>query len=206
MTKVLISLSGECTVQRDQLKEKYDLIFGVDGGTEFLYRLFLVPTHIIGDFDSIKSSTKDRAKRDGAKVLTFNEDKDETDLEIALKTAKKFEAESITIIGGEGKELDHLFSNLLCISSFKDKEVTRLITKTESIIFSNQKVYDVEENKIFSILPLTDLDNLTIRGSKWDIQDESIPYGSSRTLRNIALENTLEVHCKSGKFCVVIKN
>ena len=104
MTKVLISLSGECTVQRDQLKEKYDLIFGVDGGTEFLYRLFLVPTHIIGDFDSIKSSTKERAKRDGAKVLTFNEDKDETDLEIALKTAKKFEAESITIIGGEGKE------------------------------------------------------------------------------------------------------
>ena len=206
MTKVLISLSGECTVQRDQLKEKYDLIFGVDGGTEFLYRLFLVPTHIIGDFDSIKSSTKDRAKRDGAKVLTFNEDKDETDLEIALKTAKKFEAESITIIGGEGKELDHLFSNLLCISSFNDKEVTRWITKTESIIFSNQKVYDVEENKIFSILPLTDLDNLTIRGSKWDIQDESIPYGSSRTLRKIALENTLEVHCKSGKFCVVIKN
>ena len=206
MTKVLISLSGECTVQRDQLKEKYDLIFGVDGGTEFLYRLFLVPTHIIGDFDSIKSSTKDRAKRDGAKVLTFNEDKDETDLEIALKTAKKFEAESITIIGGEGKELDHLFSNLLCISSFNDKEVTRWITKTESIIFSNQKVYDVEENKIFSILPLTDLDNLTIRGSKWDIQDESIPYGSSRTLRNIEVENTLEVHCKSGKFCVVIKN
>tara|TARA_B100001094_G_C18127777_1_gene770449 strand:- start:723 stop:1343 length:621 start_codon:yes stop_codon:yes gene_type:complete len=206
MTKVLISLSGECTVQRDQLKEKYDLIFGVDGGTEFLYRLFLVPTHIIGDFDSIKSSTKDRAKRDGAKVLTFNEGKDETDLEIALKTAKKFEAESITIIGGEGKELDHLFSNLLCISSFNDKEVTRWITKTESIIFSNQKVYDVEENKIFSILPLTDLDNLTIRGSKWDIQDESIPYGSSRTLRNIALENTLEVHCKSGKFCLVIKN
>ena len=206
MTKVLISLSGECTVQRDQLKEKYDLIFGVDGGTEFLYRLFLVPTHIIGDFDSIKSSTKDRAKRDGAKVLTFNEDKDETVLEIALKTAKKFEAESITIIGGEGKELDHLFSNLLCISSFNDKEVTRWITKTESIIFSNQKVYDVEENKIFSILPLTDLDNLTIKGSKWDIQDESIPYGSSRTLRNIALENTLEVHCKSGKFCVVIKN
>ena len=206
MTKVLISLSGECTVQRDQLKEKYDLIFGVDGGTEFLYRLFLVPTHIIGDFDSIKSSTKDRAKRDGAKVLTFNEDKDETVLEIALKTAKKFEAESITIIGGEGKELDHLFSNLLCISSFNDKEVTRWITKTESIIFSNQKVYDVEENKIFSILPLTDLDNLTIRGSKWDIQDESIPYGSSRTLRNIALGNTLEVHCKSGKFCVVIKN
>ena len=206
MSKVLISLSGECSVQRDQLKEDYDLIFGVDGGTEFLYRLFLVPTHIIGDFDSIKSSTKERAKRDGARVLAFDEDKDETDLEIALKTAKEFQADSITIVGGEGKDLDHLFSNLLCISSFNDKEVTKWITKTECIIFSDQKIYDAEENKIFSILPLTDLKNLTIKGSKWDIEDETIPYGSSKTLRNVATRNTLEVHCKSGKFCLVFKN
>jgi thiamine pyrophosphokinase len=206
MTKVLISLSGDCSVQRDQLKEEYDLIFGVDGGTEFLYKLFLVPTHIIGDFDSIKSTTKDRAKRDGAKVLAFNVDKDETDLTIALKTAREYQAESITIIGGEGKELDHLFSNLLSISSFNNKEVIKWITKKERIIFSNQKIYDAEKNKIFSILPLTDLDNLTIRGSKWDIEDESIPYGSSRTLRNLAQQKTLEVFCKTGKFCLVIKN
>ena len=58
MTKILISLNGDCTAEKDQLREDYDLIFGVDGGTEYLYKLFLVPTHIIGDFDSIKEATK----------------------------------------------------------------------------------------------------------------------------------------------------
>ena len=206
MTKILISLNGDCTAEKNQLREDYDLIFGVDGGTEYLYKLLLVPTHIIGDFDSIKEATKNRAERDGAKILTFSKEKNQTDLEIALQTAKEYMADSITIIGGEGKELDHLFSNLLNISSFNDKEVIKWITKMENIIFSNQKTFDVITNKIFSILPLSNLGYLTISGSKWDIENENIPYGSSRTLRNLALRDKIDVYSKTGKFCLIIKN
>ena len=79
------------------------------------------------------------------------------------------------------------------------------ITTTILLIYALRRINEYE-NKIFSILPLTDLENLTIKGSKWDIEDETIPYGSSKTLRNVATRNTLEVHCKSGKFCLVIKN
>jgi thiamine pyrophosphokinase len=62
---------------------------------------------------------KDVRRRDGAKILSFSVDKDKTDLELALETTKELNVESITIIGGEGKELDHLFSNFLKLSSFK---------------------------------------------------------------------------------------
>jgi thiamine pyrophosphokinase len=80
------------------------------------------------------------------------------------------------------------------------------ITKVENIIFNTQMVFEVEKNKVFSILPLSDLDSLSIKGSKWDILNEDIPYGSSRTLRNITLSNEIEVHCKNGNFCLIIKN
>ena len=206
MSNILISLNGECSVNRNQLNKSYDYIFGVDGGTEFLYKLFFIPTHIIGDLDSIKSGTKKRAKRDGAKILSFSVDKDKTDLELALETTKDLNVESITIIGGEGKELDHLFSNFLKLSSFKQHGTIKWITKVENIIFNTQMVFEVEKNKVFSILPLSDLDSLTIKGSKWDILNEDIPYGSSRTLRNITLSNEIEVHCKNGNFCLIIKN
>ena len=107
---------------------------------------------------------------------------------------------------GEGKELDHLFSNFLKLSSFKHHGIIKWITRVENIFFNTQMVVEVEKNKVFSILPLSDLDSLTIKGSKWDILNEDIPYGSSRTLRNITLSNEIEVHCKNGNFCLIIKN
>jgi thiamine pyrophosphokinase len=149
---------------------------------------------------------KDVRRRDGAKILSFSVDKDKTDLELALETTKELNVESITIIGGEGKELDHLFSNFLKLSSFKQHGTIKWITKVENIIFNTQMVFEVEKNKVFSILPLSDLDSLSIKGSKWDILNEDIPYGSSRTLRNITLSNEIEVHCKNGNFCLIIKN
>jgi|TARA_B110000438_G_scaffold4983_1_gene4961 thiamine pyrophosphokinase len=206
MINILISLNGECTVTKNQLLKKYDYIFGVDGGTKYLYNLSYLPTHIIGDFDSIKTSTKNTAAKDGATILTYDKNKNETDLEIALEVAKQHGSESITIIGGEGKELDHLFSNLLTISAFNKTEHIEWITKNETIIFSPNNNFYTEVDKIFSIITLSQLTNLTIKGSKWDIDNMDIPYGSSRTLRNIALQKDIEVYCDDGKYCIVLKN
>jgi thiamine pyrophosphokinase len=89
MTKILISLNGDCTAEKNQLREDYDLIFGVDGGTEYLYKLLLVPTHIIGDFDSIKEATKNRAERDGAKILTFSKEKKSNGFRNCFRNSKR---------------------------------------------------------------------------------------------------------------------
>ncbi len=45
MKNVIVSLAGECSISRDKL-EKYDYVIGVDSGTEYLYKLFLIPTAI----------------------------------------------------------------------------------------------------------------------------------------------------------------
>ena len=56
MKNVIVSLAGECSISRDKLEE-YDYVIGVDSGTEYLYKLFLIPDLIIGDLDSINSKT-----------------------------------------------------------------------------------------------------------------------------------------------------
>ena len=45
MKKVILSLAGECSINRDQL-EQYDFVIGVDSGAEYLYKLFLIPNLI----------------------------------------------------------------------------------------------------------------------------------------------------------------
>ena len=206
MSNILISLNGECSIERNQLQSEYQLIFGVDGGTEFLYKLFLQPDQIIGDFDSIDDNTKKRALRDGAEISAFSSDKDKTDLEIALGIAKENNASDITIIGGEGKELDHLFANLLTLSSFHSTEEIKWITKLETIIFSKKNYFKLKKNTVFSILPLSNIKNLSIKGAKWEIKNEEIPYGSTKTLRNISLDDKIFIDATNGKYCLIVKN
>jgi thiamine pyrophosphokinase len=53
---------------------------------------------------------------------------------------------------------------------------------------------------------LSRIENLSIKGAKWDIDNENIPYGSTRTLRNSALSEEIFIEAKNGKFCLIVKN
>ena len=205
MKNVIVSLAGECSISRDKL-EKYDYVIGVDSGTEYLYKLFLIPDLIIGDLDSINSKTLDRAKKDKAEIISYEIDKDKTDFELALNYLKINNYKNITIIGGESGELDHLFGNLLAISAFHTKEYIEWKQSDKNIIFSDSEIINVDSGKVFSVIPLSSLEGVSINGARWNIKNENIDYGSSKTLRNVTNTNLLKIRVNSGKFCLVIEN
>ena len=205
MKNVIVSLAGECSISRDKL-DKYDYVVGVDSGTEYLYKLFLKPDLIIGDLDSINTKTLDRAKKDEAEIISYEINKDKTDFELALNFLKINNYENITIIGGESGELDHLFGNLLTISAFHKKEYIEWKQSDKNIIFLNSEIINVDSGKIFSLIPLSTLQGVSINGARWNIKNENIDYGSSKTLRNITNTNILKIRVDSGKFCLVIEN
>ena len=205
MKKVILSLAGECSINRDQL-EQYDFVIGVDSGAEYLYKLFLIPNLIIGDLDSINSKTLDRARKDKAEIISYETDKDKTDFELALNYLKINNYQNITIIGGESGELDHLFGNLLTISAFHTKEYIEWKQSDKNIIFTNSEIINVEGGKVFSLIPLSPLEGVSINGARWNVKNENINYGSSKTLRNVTNSNILKIRVDSGKFCLVIEN
>ena len=205
MKNVIVSLAGECSISRDKLEE-YDYVIGVDSGTEYLYKLFLIPDLIIGDLDSINSKTLNRAKKDKAEIISYEVDKDKTDFELSLNYLKINNYKNITIIGGESGELDHLFGNLLTLSAFHTKEYIEWKQADKNIIFTNSEIINVESGKVFSLIPLSSLEGVSINGARWNIKNENIDYGSSKTLRNVTNTNLLKIRVNSGKFCLVIEN
>ena len=62
-----------------------DYIIGVDKGIEYLYENNIKPNIILGDFDSINPSLLKDIKEIVTEVLTFPEEKDFTDSQLALK-------------------------------------------------------------------------------------------------------------------------
>ncbi len=205
MKNVIISLAGECSISRDQLEE-YDFVVGVDSGTEYLYKLFLIPNLIIGDLDSINTKTLERAKKDSVEIISYEVDKDKTDFELTLDYIKIKGSNNITVIGGESGELDHLFGNLISISAFHTNEHIEWKQSKKNIIFPNSELIKIERGKVFSLLALSNLEGVSINGAKWNIKNKNIKYGSTKTLRNITNAEVLKVRVDSGNYCLVIEN
>ncbi len=82
----------------------------VDGGLDHALTAGLEPTHLVGDLDSVTEEGLAWAARH-AEISRHPADKDQTDTELALALASKFDPERITLVGG-GDRLDHTFAGI----------------------------------------------------------------------------------------------
>lgn len=113
---------------------------GADFGAYHLIKNQILPAMVVGDFDSLNQQQKSElfASISQSQIIQVNSEKDETDLEIALNSARDFldQDSQIQIYGATGGRLDHELSNLtiLAKANFQD-----LIDKV-SIIDSQNKI------------------------------------------------------------------
>ena len=55
----------------------------------------------------------------------------------------------------------------------------------------------------FSIIPLSDLSNLSIDGAEWNLENKNIQFGETTTLRNVANKDEINVNCDKGVFAFI---
>ena len=86
-------------------KEKPELLIAADKGLAFFEEKNLLPTQIVGDFDTLGDSLLPKYEALGVEIRKFNPVKDATDTEIAVRLAMELGAECIHILGAsEGSE------------------------------------------------------------------------------------------------------
>ena len=100
----------------------------------------------------------------------------------------------------------HLFGNLLSIAAFHNKENIEWKQSNQNIIFPNSELINTESGKFFSLVPLSNLVGVSIDGARWNIKNENIQYGSTKTLRNITSGDILKIRVDSGVYCLIIQN
>jgi thiamine pyrophosphokinase len=82
----------------------------VDGGLDHALAAGLEPSHLVGDLDSVTEGGLAWAARH-ADISRHPANKDQTDTELALASAAKFDPERITLVGG-GDRLDHTIAGI----------------------------------------------------------------------------------------------
>ena len=203
MKNYLISIGGNSTSNILSIESNFDEIIAVDSGVEHLFKLSLDPTTLIGDLDSISENSLDKVKKNGVDIIAFNSNKDQTDFELALNYLEVVENSIIYIIGGESGEIDHLLSIFLLIPSKSFFENIIWVYGDKKIIFRQKLKLNVKKMSKFSIIPLSDLSNLSIDGAEWNLENKNIQFGETTTLRNVANKDEINVNCDTGVFAFI---
>ena len=203
MNNVLISLSGNCSIRYELKELTFDEIIGVDNGTAHLFDRYITPTKVLGDLDSITPTLLEKVKNLNIDLIRYEPDKNKTDFELSLDSINEPNEKNIYIIGGEEGEIDHLFSIFSLITNYDFCTNVTWLYKDKTVIFRNNVSIFLDKGTKFSILPITRLMSLTISGAKWNLNEEKIEAGSSRTLRNESADNQIMISCSEGLFSVI---
>jgi thiamine pyrophosphokinase len=203
MKNYLISIGGNSTSNVLNIESNFEEIIAVDSGVEHLLNLSLDPNTLIGDLDSISKKSLDEVKKNGVKILAFNSNKDQTDFELALNYLEEAEKSKVYIIGGESGEIDHLISIFLLIPSKSFFENIIWLYGDKRIIFRQKIELNIKKLTKFSIIPLSDLTNLSIDGAEWNLDNKDIRFGETLTLRNNTNEEQLNIRCDKGVFALI---
>ena len=203
MTNILVSLSGNCSTNQNLIDKDFTEIIGVDSGAMHLFNRSITPTTVLGDLDSIESSLLKKIKKMDIDLINYETDKDKTDFELSLNNIDNPNEKNIYLIGGEGGEVDHLFSIFSLIINYEFAENLTWFYKDKTIIFKTNVSIKMELGSNFSIIPITQLESLTITGAKWDVNKIDVKPGSTKTLRNISISDEVTINCKNGLFSVI---
>ncbi|RWZ60586.1 thiamine diphosphokinase [Halobacillus fulvus] len=192
--------------------KKYDtnetFWIGADQGAETIIEHGLTPDIAIGDFDSVSASSFDNIKRTAQEVLTFPDEKDETDLELALGQALERRPDHILLFGVTGGRLDHSMANLQLLYPIRKQGILATIidvqNQVELVEAGEHKLGLVEDFPYVSFLPVTlEVRGITLNGFYYPLEGADLPYGSTRCISNQLIEEEGTFSFRSGILLVI---
>ena len=158
-------------------KEQPEILIAADKGLAFFEKSEILPTQIVGDFDSMGESLLPKYESLGVEIRKYNPVKDATDTEIAVRLAMELGAGKIMLLGAsEGNRLDHLLGNVMTmmIPAQEDIECHMMDAHNRVRILTKPLELKKEEQygKYISFLPLTtDVHGVTLEGFKYPLWD-----------------------------------
>ena len=181
------------TPRVEKLARETSLIIAADGGARHAVTLGLTVTQWVGDFDSSDGIILNAPRQ------IFAKEKDSTDLELAVLSAKNLGATSATILGAFGGRFDHALGIvLLAAKETKQGFTINLESGSEAAwIILRQHSLRLENNQTFSVLALENCRGLSIQNAKWNLENANLEFGSSLGISNVALGN-IDVWLESG--------
>ncbi len=185
------------------------LVIGADGGAAHAVALGRQPDLVIGDLDSLAPRDADRLARAGVPIERWPVEKDQSDLELALRAALRRSPAPVTILGAlSGPRFDHALAAvwLLALPAARGRSVTLLDATSRVRLLRGPGTIELEgrAGDLVTLLPF----GAAARGVRTDglayrLDGATLAFGPSRGLSNVRTGERAVVTLVRGRLLIV---
>jgi len=185
------------------------LVVAADGGARHAGGLGLRIDRWVGDGDSIARGELEALRAAGVPIDLVPAAKDETDTELALRTAIAEGAGRVTILGATGGErLDHALANvaLLAHPALGARPAALLDAASRVRLVRGPGALDLvgRVGDLVSLIPLgDDAAGVRTHALEYPLDGETLPLGVARGVSNVRLRERASVSLERGAILVV---
>lgn len=209
MKRVVIFANGNLSdiSFAESIIERDDFIICTDGGAKHALKKNLIPDVLIGDMDSIEKKAYQLLIQKGTEIIRYPERKDKSDFELSIDYALGKKAKKILILGLFGDRIDHFLANILLLQKIKleNKLLGITICEGKKTAYFVDKELEIEGNinDKLSILPLTKIENITLKGLVYPLSNASMGVGTSLGISNLFKKKKVKISLENGLVLVV---
>ncbi len=176
-------------------------IVAADVGLTEATRLGIRVNVLVGDLDSVDERDLAAFEEAGGEVRRHPEDKDATDLDLAIADAIGGGAERVLVVGGDGGRLDHLLGNAGVLASPRHGGVRM------DAIFGAARLHVVRgareltgsEGELVSLFAFGGpASGVSTRGLRWVLDDTTLQPGSSLGISNEFSGDSASIEVRDG--------
>jgi len=184
-----------------------DLLVAADGGTNHCLTNGLLPSVIIGDLDSLETEQISKLEAAGTKIIQYPSRKNFTDLELALNYVLDLEFNEILILAALGERWDQTIANILLPAALAPTRI-RLIDGNQEFFFiksAGRLELEGQRGDTISLIPLTaDSNGIATENLEYPLNDESLPFGSTRGISNMLIGEHASITLKKGLLLCIL--
>ncbi len=189
----------------------YDLVIAADSGLDVALAAGFVPTHLVGDLDSISLEGVLWAESNEVTVERHPADKDATDTALALARAVTLGADHLVVFGGTGIDrFDHLLGTVVALgdaSLVPLRSITaHLGASTLHVLHPGHAVtLDLADGHVFSLVSLHGTcRGIDVHAARWPLEDAELRIGSTRGISNESLGHPVHIFTVDGVLTVIV--
>lgn len=187
--------------------QSFDMIIGVDSGTNYLYQSHIFPNIILGDFDSIDNKAKDFFESKKIKFIEFPPEKDMTDTHIAIEYAIERGAREIVLLSATGTRMDHTLANIFLIEKYMKQVKINIINENNNIQLIRDKqlvALPMNHFKYISLIPFSDrVEGITTKGLKYELHDAILTRMDSLGVSNEFKKESCSISINKGLLAII---
>lgn len=194
-------------VQRTLASAHDALVVAADGGARVAWYFGLTVHTVIGDMDSLPETDLERLEKQGTDVRRFPAEKDETDLELALRWTAAQNADLITIIGGIGDRIDQILANIYLLA------LPDLLARDVQMVAGQQAIWLLQPGRhrisgemgdTISLIPMGGaVSGARTENLHYPLADETLEFGPARGISNRMQTSEAYVTLTEGLLLVV---